>query len=133
MAYTLKSLNANKKELQTEEMKVPAILHVSDDLLPNDETLAQIENLAKDERLFHHVASMSDVHSKKGRKVPTGSVVATENTFLPQMNDTAPNCGMRLVKTNLMDENVTPEIIDKLFQELVKTVPTKKYVGTPIP
>lgn len=133
MAYNLNSLSENKKELQTEEMKVPAILHISDDLLPNDETLAQIENLAKDERLFHHIASMSDVHSKKGRKVPTGSVVATENTFLPQINDTAPNCGMRLVKTNLTDETLTPEIIDNLFRELVKKVPTKKYIGTPIP
>ncbi|HOW60228.1 MAG TPA: RtcB family protein [Candidatus Moranbacteria bacterium] len=133
MAYNLKKISENKQELITEEMKLPAILHVSEDLLPNDETLEQIENIAKDERLFHHIAEMSDVHSKKGRKVPTGSVIATENFFLPQINDTAPNCGMRLVKTDLTDENITPEIIDKLFQELVKKIPTKKYIGTPIP
>jgi len=133
MSYNLNSISKNKKELRTEKMNIPAVLHVSDDLLPNDETLAQIENLAKDERLFHHVASMSDVHSKKGRKVPTGSVVATENTFLPQINDTAPNCGMRLIKTDLTDKTVTPELIDKLFQELVNVIPTKKYKGTPIP
>jgi tRNA-splicing ligase RtcB (3'-phosphate/5'-hydroxy nucleic acid ligase) len=133
MSYNLKNIAKNKQELQTKEMKIPAILHVSNELLPNDETLGQIENLAKDERLFHHVAEMSDVHSKKGRKVPTGSVAATESTFLPQINDTAPNCGMRLVKTNLTDKTATPEIIDKLFRELVKVIPTKKYVGTPIP
>lgn len=133
MPYNLRSLSTNKKELKTDKMKVPAILHVSDDLLPNDETLSQIEDLAKDERLFHHVAEMSDVHSKKGRKVPTGSVVATENIFLPQINDTAPNCGMRLIKTNLFDNEVTTESIDRLFQELVKVIPTKKYVGTKVP
>lgn len=133
MGYSINSISKNKKELQTKEMKIPAVLHVSDDLLPNDETLSQIETLAKDERLFHHIAEMSDVHSKKGRKVPTGSVVATEKTFLPQINDTAPNCGMRLVKTNLTDKEMTPEIINKLFRELVKVVPTKKYIGTKIP
>jgi tRNA-splicing ligase RtcB len=133
MPYNLKKNSDNKYELETEIMAVPAILHVSDDLLPSDETLSQIENLAKDERLFHHIAEMSDVHSKKGRKVPTGSVVASENTFLPQINDTAPNCGMRLVKTNLTEETLSPETIDKIFQELIEVVPTKKYVGTKIP
>ena len=132
-AYKLNSLSANKKELRTEKMKIPAVLHVSDDLLPSDKTLSEIESLAGDQRLFHHVAEMSDVHSKKGRKVPTGSVVATEKFFLPQINDTAPNCGMRLVKTNLFDNEVTSESIDRLFQELVKVVPTKKYIGTPVP
>ena len=87
MAYNFKKISENKQELITEEMKLPAILHVSEDLLPNDETLSQIENLAKDERLFHHIAEMSDVHSKKGRKVPTGSVIATENFFLPQKSE----------------------------------------------
>jgi tRNA-splicing ligase RtcB len=133
MSYSLKQINKHMQELQTPEMKVPVVLNASDDLLPDDATLAQLENLAKDSRLFHHISSMSDVHSKKGRRVPTGSVVATENTFLPQINDTAPNCGMRLIKTDLTDTEASPENIDKLFQELVQVIPTKKYVGTPIP
>ena len=132
MSYDLKKISANKQEFKTDKMKLPAILHVSDGLLPNDATLSQVEDLAKDERLFHHIAEMSDVHSKKGRKVPTGSVVATENFFLPQINDTAPNCGMRLIKTNLIESEVTTESIDRLFQELIKVVPTKKYIGTKI-
>jgi tRNA-splicing ligase RtcB len=114
-------------------MKVPAILHVSDDLLPNDDTLAEIENVASQPQVFHHVAAMSDVHSKKGRKNPTGTVVASEHYLLPQINDTAPNCGMRFLKTNLTDEDLTPENIDKLFNELIKVIPTKTYVGTKIP
>jgi len=133
MSYNLNKISANKQDLKTSEMLVPAILHASDDLLPNDETLAQIENLGKDQRLFRHIATMSDVHSKKGCKVPTGSVVATANSLLPQINDTAPNCGMRLIKTNLTDAEMTPEMIDKLFKELVSVVPTKKRMGTVIP
>ncbi len=133
MSYQINSLSQNKKELKTEKMKVPTILHGSDELLPNEETLAKLEDIASDERLFHHVASMSDVHSKKGRKTPTGSVIATRNDFLPQVNDTAPNCGMRLIKTDLNQENASPEQLEKLFQELVEVIPTKKYIGTAIP
>jgi tRNA-splicing ligase RtcB len=131
--YQLKNISPHKKQLQTDKMKVPAVLHVSDDLMPNDDTIAEIENTASQEHVFHHVAAMSDVHSKKGRKNPTGTVVASQNYLLPQINDTAPNCGMRFLKTNLTDEDLTPENIDKLFEALIKPIPTKAYTGTILP
>jgi tRNA-splicing ligase RtcB len=133
MSYLTKNLSAHKKEFQTDAMRVPAILHVSDDLMPNDATLAEIEGVATDPHAFHHVAVMSDVHSKKGRKNPTGTVMASEHHLLPQINDTAPNCGMRFLKTNLTDADLTPENINKLFQELVRVIPTKTFVGTKVP
>lgn len=115
------------------EMKIPAILHVSDDLMPNDSTLEEIANVASEPYVFHHVAAMSDVHSKKGRKNPTGTVVASEKYLLPQINDTAPNCGMRFLKTNLTDDDFGETGVEHLFNELVKVIPTKTYVGTKIP
>ena len=121
------------KKLQTAKMKVPAIFHVSDNLMPADETVREIENVASSPYVFHHISALSDVHSKKGRKNPTGTVVASENYLLPQINDTAPNCGMRFLKTSLTAENLTPEKIEKLFEELVQVIPTKKYIGTEIP
>ena len=115
------------------EMKIPAILHVSNDLMPNDATLEEIANVASNPHIFHHVAAMSDVHSKKGRKNPTGTVVASEHHLLPQINDTAPNCGMRFLKTSLTDADLTPDNIDRIFQELIHTIPAKTYVGTKVP
>ena len=120
----------DKIKFQTAGMKVPVIFHTSKELLPNKDTYQQLENLAKDKRLFSHIAAMSDVHPKKGRKNPTGTVVATEKYLLPQINDTAPNCGMRFICTNFNEENLTAKKIDQLFQELVKVIPTKKYFGT---
>jgi tRNA-splicing ligase RtcB len=127
------SLSNHKKEFKTDNMNVPVVFHASNELLPNEETFNQLENLAEDKRIFHHIAAMSDVHPKKGRKNPTGTVVASKDYILPQINDTAPNCGMRLVKTSLNEDNITSEKIDELFQELVKVVPTKKFIGTKIP
>ncbi|MDO8529376.1 MAG: RtcB family protein [bacterium] len=129
----LTSISNHKKEFRTPTMKVPVIFHASENLLPDDETFEKLEKLAQDERIFDHIAAMSDVHSKKGRKVPTGTVAASKNYLFPQINDTAPNCGMRLVKTELNKENTPPEKIDELFKKLVKAVPTKKYFGAEVP
>ena len=132
MPYQLKNISEHKKELKTEQMQVPAVFHASNALMPNEDTLAEIELVAKQPGVFDHVAVMSDVHSKKGRKNPTGTVVASQY-LMPQINDTAPNCGMRLLKTNLTDADLANGNLDKLFDELVKVIPTKTYIGTKIP
>lgn len=132
MPKNLSSLTPHLKQFKTDAMRVPVIFHTSDDLLPNKATFSQLENLAKDKRLFSHIAAMSDVHPKPGRKNPTGTVVASQNHLFPQINDTAPNCGMRLIKTNLDEKTLDAKKIDKLFKELVKVIPTKKYIGTKI-
>ena len=44
--------------------------------------LKQLENTASQEYVFHHIAALSDVHDKKGRKNPTGTVVASEKYLL---------------------------------------------------
>lgn len=129
----LTNLSNHKKRFQTGAMKVPVIFHTSESLLPNEETFGQLESLAKDERLFHHIAALSDVHPKSGRKNPTGTAVASKDYLFPQVNDTAPNCGMRFLRTNLDENNFPADKIDDLFQKLVEAVPTKKYIGTKIP
>lgn len=132
MPKKLSSIAPHLKQFKTDAMQVPVIFHTSEDLLPNEATFSQLENLAKDKRLFSHIVAMSDVHPKPGRKNPTGTVVASQNHLFPQINDTAPNCGMRLIKTNLDEKTLGAKKIDKLFQELVKVIPTKKYIGTKI-
>lgn len=133
MPYQFENISQHKKQLQTPEMKVPAIFHVSDDLMPSDETISELCATASDPHAFHHVVAMSDVHSKKGRKNPAGTVIPIKDFLLPQINDTAPNCGMRFIKTNLTDEDLANGKLDELFQELVKVVPTKAYTGTKVP
>lgn len=129
----LQNLSNSKKQFQTPTMKIPVVFHASENLLPNQKTFDQLEFIAQDERFFHHVAAMSDVHPKEGRKAPTGTVAVSKNFLFPQINDTAPNCGMRFLKTDLNENNTSPQKIDELFQELIKVVPTKKLKGVEIP
>jgi len=110
---------------------VPITFHLQSDLFPNDEALEQLKDVANTPGVFHHVAALSDVHPKKGRKCPTGVAVAADR-FLPQTMDSAPNCGMRIFTAPLKYSEVSREQIDEIFQELVKVVPTQKPLGTPI-
>jgi tRNA-splicing ligase RtcB len=49
------------------------------------------------------------------------------------VNDSDPACGMRLVRTNLNEDNITEEELKRLFEALVPKVPTKAYLGTYLP
>lgn len=114
----------------TGKQKVPVKFHVSEELLPDEGTTEQLVNVASQEHVFHHVAALTDVHHKPGRLNPSGSVVATEKYFMPQLLDTAPNCGMRLIATPFGEGDFTEKQLDDFFQELVKVIPTKTYMGT---
>lgn len=131
MNYNIENSSGHKKIVNpVNGMKVPVIFPVSDDLMPGEATIQELMNVAGDPHIFHHVAAMSDVHSKKGRKNPTGTAIATKRFYLPQTMDTAPNCGMRLVKTPFGADDLDDKKINRLFEELVKTIPTAVYVGT---
>ncbi len=107
----------------------PIKYFLSPSLMPDKPTQLQLENTAENGNVFKHVAVMPDVHSKVGRKCPTGTVVATKDKILPQIMDTAPNCGMRLLATPWNEENLSQESINELFLELIHQVPTRTYWG----
>lgn len=130
---SIKKINDYKQEFKTDRMKVPVVFHMEEKLMPGQATMEQLESVASNDCVFHHIAAMADVHSKPGRKNATGTTVTSEKYILPQVNDSDPACGMRLVRTNLNDTNITEDELNKLFRELTKTVPTKKFIGTCLP
>lgn len=130
---TIKKISLHKQIIEpTGDQKVPVIFHVSDEMMPEEATINQLVQVASYENTFHHVVALTDIHSKPGRKNPTGSAVATKGFILPQLVDTAPNCGMRMIKTPFGTDDLTDKQIDILFQELIKVIPTKTYIGTPL-
>ncbi len=129
----IKKISNFRSEMKTEKMKVPVIFHVQEELMPGQATMEQLESVAGNGSVFHHIAAMADVHSKPGRKNATGTTIASERHILPQVNDSDPACGMRLVRTNLNEDNITIEKIETLFEALVPKVPTKAYLGTYLP
>ena len=113
-SFTKKS--EHRSEFQTPKMKVPVVFHIGDKLMPGEETLLQLESVAGNDAIFHHIAAMADVHSKPSRKNATGTTVTSENFILPQVNDSDPACGMRLVRLDLDENNITPEQIPGILE-----------------
>lgn len=128
----IKKQAEHKLKFQTEKMKVPATFFMSEELLPKEETFAQVEDVTSNPEVTGY-AAMPDICSKPGRKNASGSTVVSKDYIFPQVNDSDPNCGMRLVKTNLTEENFKESEMDLLFEELTSIVPTKTIVGTKIP
>ncbi len=129
---SIKKQSEHKFKFETDKMKVPATFFMSEELLPKEETFAQVEDVASNPEVSGY-AAMPDICSKPGRKNASGSVVVSKDYIFPQVNDSDPNCGMRLVKTNLTEDNFTESEIQLLFEELTSVVPTKTFVGTKIP
>jgi len=129
----LKNISEHQSEFKTDKMTVPSRLFMSEDLFPNDETFAKVEDIGSNEGLFRHTASLPDITSKPGRKNASGTTIVSDKYILPQVNDSDPNCGMRLLKTNLHENNIDDDEIQMLFKQLVETVPTKAYFGTQVP
>lgn len=111
--------------------KVPIIFHLQSSLFPGEEALDQLKAIGETDGVSPHIAVLSDVHPKKGRKCPTGVAVPADR-FLPQIMDTAPNCGMRMFSLSLKKSDLSDEKIDKIFKKLVKEVPTQTFRGEKI-
>lgn len=127
----LVNLSTSKQQFQTDTMQVPTVFFSSSDTLPKNETFELVEKLAENKNIFQHIAILSDAHPKPNIANPTGSIVASKD-IIPEMLDAAPNCGMRVILTDLSEAEATPEKISELFNELHQFIPTQKIVGTKI-
>ena len=116
--YKIIQINKHKQRIEPiGQQKVPIDFHISKELMPDEKTIKKLIQVASNEHVFHHTNALSDIHRKPGRKNPSGTVVATKKYFLPQLLDTAPNCGMRLMTTPFSEDNLPAKKIDELFKQ----------------
>jgi tRNA-splicing ligase RtcB len=106
---------------------VPIRFFLTSDMLPDAETMAQLEQLAKVPGLEHHVAVLPDIHRKSRNLSPTGTVVATKNAIVPRAVDTGICCGMRMIRTDIEARELTAPVLDALFDELRRTIPVLEH------
>lgn len=129
--YTIENISPNKKSFQTEKMKVPAILFSSERDFSQSDVLEKVETIAERKNIFENIAVLSEAHTKPNIENSTGAIVASED-IIPEMIDAATNCGMRVVLTDLSENELTAHKIENLFSELKENIPSKKMIGTKI-
>jgi len=110
-----------------EDMRVPARLYASEALLEEtmrDQSLDQLVNTATLPGIVKHALAMPDIH--QGYGFPIGGVVATElphGVISPGGVGYDINCGVRLLGTNTMYEEIEPHL-DNLATALFYNCPS---------
>lgn len=107
-------------------MRVPGLIFASEKILPKiraDRSLEQVANVAHLPGIVRYSLAMPDIHWGYG--FPIGGVAATDpeegGVISPGGVGYDINCGVRLVKTDLREEDVRPrlrELVQNLFNEI---------------
>lgn len=124
----LQKINDYTWEIPREDkMRVPGRVFASDTLMESireDKSLDQVRNVAHLPGIVGHSLAMPDIH--QGYGFPIGGVAATrasDGVISPGGVGYDINCGVRLVTTNLVADDVKPKL-DKLVDALYNSVPT---------
>ncbi len=108
-------------------MRVPGLIFASEALLNHaweEHTLEQVANVAFLPGIVGHSLAMPDIHWGYG--FPIGGVAATrvkDGVVSPGGVGFDINCGVRLLRTNLSKEEITPKI-ERLISELYVNIPS---------
>jgi len=118
-----------------EDMRVPARLYASEALLEaalDDRSLDQLVNTATLPGIVKHALAMPDIH--QGYGFPIGGVAATalpHGVISPGGVGYDINCGVRLLGTNLLQEEIVPYVEDLtavLYQNCPSGVGTQGHL-----
>ena len=107
-------------------MRVPGRIYASEDLMrdvKSDESIKQVMNVAHLPGILKYSLAMPDIHWGYG--FPIGGVAATdaeEGVISPGGVGYDINCGVRLMKTNLVLDDVRPKLRDVVTQ-IYQSVP----------
>ncbi len=108
-------------------MKVPVTIYANDSLISKmvtDRTVDQAANVATLPGIRKHVVVLPDGH--EGYGFPVGGVATTDietGVISPGGVGYDINCGVRLIKTNLTEQDVRPRLKD-LINELFSSIPS---------
>src|ERR671931_634320 len=112
---------------ESKGMKVPVTIYANDSLISKmvmDRTIVQAVNVSMLPSVKKHVVVLPDGH--EGYGFPVGGVAATdleEGVISPGGVGYDINCGVRLIRTNLTEKELKPNLKD-LINDLFKSIPS---------
>jgi len=108
-------------------MNVPVHIYANEELLDKireDRTLEQIRNVATLKGIRKHAIALSDAHQGYGFCIGgVAGTISNEGMISPGGVGYDINCGVRLLRTNLHENDIKSGISD-LLDNLVKTIPS---------
>jgi tRNA-splicing ligase RtcB len=108
-------------------MRVPGLIFASEEMIDEmsgDQAIEQVANVAFLPGIVRHSLAMPDIHWGYG--FPIGGVAATrleDGVISPGGVGFDINCGTRLIRTNLQEEDVRPQLVE-LVNQIFRDVPS---------
>jgi len=110
-------------EIATGHRAVPVRCFTGGELLPDEASQRQLNEIAALEGVDEYVAVLPDVHFKRRNPTPTGTVIVSRSQLVPRAVDPGINCGMRMVATGVPAGELSPKGLDLLFGRLIEEIP----------
>lgn len=111
-------------------MRVPGLIFTDESMMPEDEALEQVANVATLPGIVKYSIGMPDIHWGYG--FPVGGVAAfkvEDGIVSPGGIGFDINCGVRLLKTKLHISQLDDKTLEKLADKLYEYVPSGVGVG----
>ncbi len=106
---------------------VPVHLFVNPRLMPGQDALRELDELARVAGISHPIVAMPDVHYKGRNPAPTGVVLASRDRLIPLAIDKGLNCGMRMIRSDLPASACTDQMLDALYADLQRRIPIQPH------
>jgi tRNA-splicing ligase RtcB (3'-phosphate/5'-hydroxy nucleic acid ligase) len=113
--------------ISNEKTKVPIIIWLPEDAMPEESCMAQAYHLANLPFIHKWVSLMPDTHTGMG--MPIGGVIASDEVVIPNAVGTDIGCGMGFVSTNIRIDDIkdipTPNgsIIQGIVGDILRNIP----------
>ena len=126
--YKYKIPSTYKGEKNNLKMKTSGVIYADESMIPkirSDSAPEQVANVAMLPGILGQSLAMPDIHWGFG--FPIGGVAATdaeEGVISPGGVGFDINCGVRLVRTNLLFKNLNQDLIKKLVDKMFENVPS---------
>ncbi len=100
------------------------IRDLSVDLVDNkEELLKNLEDLSSRYEMIHDIGILPDFHLKNKMEVPSSLTCAVKDHLCFSLSSPEQNCGMTLVKTPLLEKDLTQRNIADFFTEIKRRIP----------
>ena len=107
-------------------MRVPIHVFASDTVLPPTDALAVLRQVAALGCVAAPVVALPDLHHKPHLETPSSVAVATRDEIVLGLSSPSPGCGMALVRTALIIDDLSDDRLDALFAHLAERLnPTR--------
>lgn len=99
------------------KQRVPVELFVNEQLLPSDQCVERLVEIASDSNVVERVVVLPDIFYKNKNYVPGGVAVATRDVFVPMFSGPS-NDAIALFQTDIPTDKLTDVVLDRFFSEL---------------